>query len=62
MFGPDPGHDGAARGELGGLAVPAGGQKAGLGDEKEKGPEDEGGDVDRLQGVVDQEIATSVLP
>lgn len=62
MFGPDPARDGAARGELGGRSVAAGGEEAGLGDEKEKGPEDEGGDVDRLQGVVDQEIATSVLP
>ena len=63
MFGRYPARDGAARGELGRLAVPAGGEEAGLGDEKEEGPEDEGGEVDRLQRGVDQaKGVTCVLP
>ena len=49
--------------ELVALAAAARGEEAGLGDEEERGPEDEGGDVDRLQRGVDQAaFVTSALP
>jgi hypothetical protein len=45
------------------LAAAARGEETGLGDEQEDGPEDEGGDVYRLQRGVDQAaFVTSALP